>query len=70
MAALPTFPGLQRRVPRCLTRVRKVAEHLTRVKVFLGHLLKEAPLYSPKAAVARQIGDGASASRRNEQGDV
>jgi len=38
------------------------AEHLTRVHVLLGHLLNEAPLYSPKAAVAKQIGDGASAS--------
>ena len=38
------------------------AEYLDRMKVFLGHLLHAAPQYSPKAAVAKAIGEGTSAS--------
>lgn len=53
--------------PDYLMRMHEIlaadAEHLDHMRVFLGHLLYEAPLYSPKAAVAKPIGDGASASR-------
>ena len=53
--------------PNLLMRVHEIladdAEHLTRVQVFLVHLLNEAPRYSPTVAVAKQIGDGTSASR-------
>ena len=53
--------------PNLLMRMHEIlaedAEHLTRVQVFLVHLLNEAPPYCPTVAAAKQIGDGTSASR-------
>ena len=58
---------LDTNTPARLMRMHEIlgnnAEYLDRMKAFFGHLLYEAPLYAPKPAVAKAIGDSTRAVR-------